>query len=180
MGKRVCPVNVAVADTSILRDLERGGLIGKCFDLPYQFTVPDLLYRIAPAISGCDPGFGEALVDLGLRVEELNGDEVSSAILFRRKIPTLSLPDSFALALAATRQWILLTGDDVLHAIASTLSVVCHGVLWIFDQLFYAGVSSPEDLVSGLSAIRGHPRCRLPQNEIAARIDLYSTTTKSS
>ena len=113
-------------------------------------------------------------------MEELDGDEVSNAMLYRRQLPTLSLPDSFALALAKFRQWILLTGDGGLRAFATTLSVVCHGFLWILDQLFYAGVSSPVDLVSGLSAIRDHPRCRLPQNEIAARIALYSSTNRSS
>ena len=173
-------MNVTVADTSVLIDLERGGLLEECFRLPYQFTVPDLLYRNELESRRAGPGFGESLVALGLRVEELNGDEVRSALLHRQKLPTLSLPDSFALALAAMRQWILLTGDGGLRAFATTLSVVCHGVLWILDQLFYAGVSSPEDLVSGLSAIRDHPRCRLPQNEIAARIALYSSTTRSS
>ena len=173
-------MKVMVADTSVLIDLERGGLLEKCFNLPYRFTVPDLLYRNELASRRAGPGFGEYLVALGLRVEELDGDEVSSAMIYRRKLPTLSLPDSFALALAAIRKWILLTGDGVLRAFATTLSVVCHGVLWILDQLFDAGASSPEDLVSGLRAIRDHPRCRLPQNEVAARIALYSSTTRSS
>ena len=127
-----------------------------------------------------DPSFGESLLALGLRVEELEGSEVSSAIRYRRKRPNLSLPDAFALALAAARRWTLLTGDGVLRAFAARLSVVCHGVLWILDQMLEVGISSPTDLLSGLTSIRDHPRCRLPRDEIASRLALYSSVGESS
>ena len=167
-------MNVMVADTSVLIDLERGGLLEQCFSLPYRFTVPDLLYRNELARRRDGPDFGESLLALGLRVEELEGDEVGSAIRYRRKRPGLSLPDAFALALAAARRWTLLTGDGVLRAFAARLSVVCHGVLWILDRLLEAGISSPADLLSGLTSIRDHPRCRLPQDEMASRLALYT------
>ena len=167
-------MNVMVADTSVLIDLERGGLLEQCFSLPYRFTVPDLLYRNELTSRRDDPNFGESLRALGLSVEELDRNEVSSAILYRRERPRLSLPDAFALALAASRKWTLLTGDAALRAFAATLSVVCHGVLWILDQIFDGGVSSPQELVAGLVSIRDHPRCRLPQNEMARRIARYS------
>ena len=173
-------MNVMVADTSVLIDLERGGLLEQCFSLPYQFTVPDLLYRNELARRRGGPDFGESLLALGLRVEELDGNEASSAIIYRRKRPSLSLPDAFALALAASRKWTLLTGDGVLRAFAAKLSVVCHGVLWILDQIFEAGISSLEDLVAGLTSIRDHPRCRLPQDEIARRLTLYSSVAGTS
>lgn len=169
-------MNVMVADTSAFLDLERGGFLEECFGLPYQFTVPDLLYRTELENSTTGSGY----LPLGLRVEELGGDEVSSAMLYRRQLPTISLQDAFALALATIRQWILLTSDDVIRAFAASLSVSCHGVLWVIDQLFYAGVASAESLVPRLSALRGHSRCRLPDNEIAAKIDLYSSTTRLS
>ena len=173
-------MNVTVADTSVLIDLERGGFLEMCFSLPFQFTVPDLLYRNELAARRGGPEFGESLLALGLRVEELDGSEVGDAILYRRERPSLSLPDAFALALAAGRDWTLLTGDGVLRAFAVKLSVVCHGVLWILDQMLDNGVSSPECLLSGLSTIRDHPRCRLPQDEIAKRIAVYTSMAETS
>ncbi len=168
-------MNVMVADTSVLIDLERGNLLEQCFSLPFQFTAPDLLYR--RELEGRDEGpeFGESLLALGLKVEELNETEVSRAVSYQRENTTLSLPDSFALTLAASRRWMLLTGDGALRTLAITLNVVCHGVLWLLDQIFEAGVSNPEELVSGLRAIRDHPRCRLPENEIQSRLRIYAS-----
>ena len=107
-------MKIMVADTSVLIDLERGGLLEQCFSLPYQFTIPDLLYMNELARRRDRPDFGESLLALGLQVEELDGNEVSNAILYRRERPSLSLPDALALALAACRKWTLLTGDRVL------------------------------------------------------------------
>ena len=163
-----------VADTSVLIDLERGRLLEQCFSLPYRFVVPDLLYRNELANRRDGPDFGESLRALGLAVVELDEVETSKGILYRRKRPSLSLPDAFALALAESRNWVLLTGDGALRAFAAALSVAYHGVLWVLDRIFEAGASTPEELVSGLTAIRDHPRCRLPQDEIAHRIALYS------
>ena len=173
-------MNVMVADTSVLIDLERGGFLEKCFRLPYKFTVPDLLYRNELARRGDVSDQGRLLLKRGLRVEELSENEVSKAVLYRRNRPSLSLQDSFALALAAGRRWTLITGDGVLREFAVMLPVVCYGVFWLLDQLFDAGVSTRGDLAEGLRSIRGHPRCRLPKAEVAARIALYSSTTRLS
>ena len=170
-------MEVMVADTSVLIDLERGAFIEKCFSLPYRFTVPDLLYRNELACREDGSGLGETLLRLGLRVEELDGDEVSDALRYRQNRPALSLADSFALALAAGRNWTLLTGDRVMREFAATLDVVCHGVLWLIDRVFEAGIASRDDLVSGLQAIGGHPRCRLPRTEVENRIALYSSAS---
>ena len=168
-------MEVMVADTSVLIDLERGSFIEKCFGLPYRFTVPDLLYRNELAGREGGPGLGEHLLALGLRVEELDGAEVSDALRYRQSRPALSLADSFALSLAANRDWTLLTGDRVMRAFAATLNVVCHGVLWLIDRIFEAGAASREEYVAGLLTIRDHPRCRLPESEIQSRLQLYSS-----
>lgn len=162
-----------VADTSVLIDLERGNLLEQSFNLPFRFKVPDLLYRNEMESRREGPAFGERLVRLGLEVVELNGDEVSRAVLFGREYRSLSLPDSFALSLAANRKWTLLTGDAALRALAQCLRVTCHGVLWVLDRIHQEGVATPEELVSGLTKIRDHPRCRLPRDEIDRRLRRY-------
>ena len=88
-------MKVLVSDTSVLIDLERESLLETGFRLPFEFAVPDLLYR-----QELEDHDGNALIELGLRVEELDGDGVALALRYRQTLRSLSLPDSFALALA--------------------------------------------------------------------------------
>ena len=163
------PLQVLVSDTSVLIDLERGSLLNATFRLPYEFAVPDLLYR-----QELQNWNGEELRKLGLSVQVLDGNGVSRALAYRRQAPALSLPDCFALALAQTQSWILLSGDTDLRHLAATQAVECHGVLWILDEMRVAAAASIRELHSGLSAMAAHPRCRLPQAEIRRRLNSYA------
>lgn len=89
---------VLVSDTSVLVDLERGGLFDLTFRLPYEFVVPDLLFNRELKGYG-----GEDLVARGLRVAELDASEVQLAQGTRLDLPVLSLPDAFAYVLAERR-----------------------------------------------------------------------------
>ena len=162
-------MKVLVSDTSVLIDLDRGSLVESTFRLPFEFTVPDLLYERELREHG-GPGF----VRLGLRVEELDGDGVSLALSYLSKRRSLSLPDSFALALPKTNAWTLLSGDRELRELAEEVEVQCHGVLWLLDQMFEQRVIDLEDLRAGLGRIAAHPRCRLPKSEIRKRLLAYS------
>ena len=162
-------MKVLVSDTSVLIDLDRGSLVEPTFRLPFEFTVPDLLYERELREHG-----GPEFVRLGLRVEELDGDGVSLALGYRRKQRSLSLPDSFALALAKTNAWTLLSGDRELRELAEEEQVRCHGVLWLLDQMFEHRVTEVDDLRAGLGKIADHPRCRLPKSEIRKRLLAYS------
>ena len=158
-----------VSDTSVLIDLDRGSLVEATFRLPFEFTVPDLLYERELKEHG-----GPDFVRLGLRIAELDGDGVSLALGYRRKRRPLSLPDSFALALAKTNAWTLLSGDRELRELAEEEEVRCHGVLWLLDQMLEQRVIDLDDLRAGLGKIAAHPRCRLPKSEIRKRLLAYS------
>lgn len=67
-------MRVLVSDTSVLIDLERGGFLEAAFSLSWEFAVPDLLYEGELRNYG-----GERLVELGLRVAELEPEEVGRA-----------------------------------------------------------------------------------------------------
>ena len=123
-------MQVLVSDTSVLVDLERGSLLEASFRLPFQFSVPDLLFE-----RELKNFRGDALLRLGLVVEELDGDGVALALAYRQRIPSLTIPDSFALALARAREWVLLTGDGPLRQLAADEAVECRGVLWLLDQI---------------------------------------------
>ena len=159
---------VLVSDTSVLIDLERGGFLEAVFSLPYEFAVPDVLYR-----QEMEGEWGENLVARGLRVEEISAAGVTNALRYRSARPVLSVPDSFALALAQEREWTLLTGDGRLRELATSEQVDCHGVLWLLDRMEEGGTPGIQLLHDGLAAIAGHPRCRLPKREIAVRLERY-------
>jgi hypothetical protein len=151
-----------------LIDLGRGDLLDGCFKLPFDFAVPDLLYRQELEQFG-----GPELVAKGLRVEELTGDELTVAQTTRGIRPKLSLPDAFAYSLAKARGWTLLTGDGELRALAEAQNLPYFGALWVCDQLFDGQVIEAASLVAGLEIIASHPRCRLPPAEIAVRLERY-------
>lgn len=159
---------VLVSDTSVLVDLERGGFLESCFKLPFEFAVPDLLYRRELAQMG-----GAKLTALGLRVEALTSDELTAAQRVRGARPKLSLPDAYAYSLALARGWTLLTGDGELRVLAQDSRVPFFGVLWVLDQFFDGQVIEAAVVVTGLETIAAHPRCRLPRAEIQVRLDRY-------
>lgn len=159
---------ILVSDTSVLIDLERGGLLEAVFTLPHEFAVPDVLYH-----REMQGDWGERLVRLGLRVEELAKDAVANALRYGQQRAALSVPDTFALALAKERQWLLLTGDAQLRELAETEAVECHGVLWLVDMMEAAGTPGIGPLHDGLTALAAHPRCRLPRREITVRLERY-------
>lgn len=160
---------VVVSDTSVLFDLERGSLLATAFRLSYEFVVPDLLFE--RELKG---GGGDDLRKRGLKVAALDGDGVALALGYHRANWSLSLPDSFALALAKTSGWMLLTGDARLRQVAEREGVDCHGALWLLDRLLEEAVVSRERLRAGLEAISRHPRCRLPKAEVRARLAAWS------
>lgn len=159
---------ILVSDTSVLIDLERGRLLDECFGLPFEFAVPDLLYRQELEAYG-----GADLVALGLRVEELTGQELTIAQATRGARPKLSVPDAYAYSLASGRGWTLLTGDGELRALAEANGVPFFGVLWICDQLFEGQVMDAAAVADGLDLIAAHERCRLPRAEITIRLERY-------
>ena len=162
-------MKVLVSDTSVLIDLDRGSLVEPTFRLPFAFTVPDLLYERELKDHG-----GPDFIRLWLRVEALDGDQVALALGYLRKRRSLSLPDSFALVLARTNAWTLLSGDRGLRELAEEEEVACHGVLWLLDRIFEHHVIDRSDLRAGLDKIAAHPRCRLPRAEVRRRLLSYS------
>jgi predicted nucleic acid-binding protein len=159
---------ILVSDTSVLIDLERGRLLQAVFALPHEFAVPDVLYD--REMRG---DWGDALVRLGLRVEEVSKEGVADALRYHRQSRSLSVPDSFALALAKEHQWLLLTGDGQLRNLGASENVECHGVLWLLDLMEQAGTPGIQPLHDGLAALAEHPRCRLPRREITIRLEPY-------
>ncbi|MCC6480295.1 hypothetical protein [Novosphingobium sp. LASN5T] len=160
---------VLVSDTSVLIDLERANLLDEMFLLPFEFAVPDLLY-----VRELQGELGDRLRALGLRVEELTASELRRATGVNRQHQKLSVPDTFAFALAESRTWTLLTGDGILRELAAAEQIAMHGVLWLFDQMADGAHVNFDRLHSGLTQLYAHPRCRLPASEVKHRLTRFA------
>ena len=162
-------MSILVSDTSVLIDLERADRLEELFLLPFGFVVPDLLF--ARELAG---DLGDRLVRRGLRIEELTPEELRRATIISRQHKRLSTPDAFALAVASSRGWGLLTGDGTLRDLANAEQIMMHGVLWVFDQLEDGNYIDMARLRDGLTKLSAHPRCRLPAQEVRLRIASFA------
>lgn len=159
-----------VSDTSVLIDLERCELLRTAFALDdTELVVPDVLFERELRDHG-----GLELFELGLRVQTLSAEAVQQAQAYLRREPRLTVPDSFALSLARRNGWILLSGDSALRALAQAEDVPCHGVLWLVDRMEQENVATILQLRDGLQRLASHPRCRLPNGEVALRLERYA------
>lgn len=161
---------ILVSDTSVLIDLERGGLLEPAFSCGLTMVVPDLLYARELVAEN-----GPFLRQLGLGVVALSPEEVSLAQEIRSQRPGLSLPDCFALSCARRADHALVTGDRLLRSEAQARHCSVFGLLWVLDQMEFSGAVSVATLHEGLSRIANHPRCRLPRAETASRLQRWST-----
>lgn len=162
---------ILVSDTSVLIDLERGGLLEHAFSCGLTMVVPDLLYA-----RELESDNGPLLRKLGLGIVALDPDELDFAQRLRRQRPGLSLPDCFALSCARRQDHALVSGDKLLRTEAQARACAVYGLLWILDQMEASGRVGPAMLHEGLSRIWNHPRQRLPKSEVLERLQRWSTT----
>lgn len=167
-------MDVLVSDTSVVIDLERALLIERVFTLPFRFVVPDALYEQELRDYG-----GARLLELGLQVRALSGEQLTEAQRLRSLERRISIHDSYALSLAKAEAAILLAGDGAMRRLAEAEEVRCHGVLWVFDRLEEHGVVGVGELHAGLSRVVAHPRCWLPKEAIRQRLIRYGVARAS-
>ena len=160
---------ILLSDTSVLIDLERGGLLEPAFACGLTMAVPDLLYA-----RELEADNGPLLRRLGLGVVALVPDEVAFAQQLRKAQPGLSLPDCFALSCALRPDHALVTGDKLLRSEAQSRHCTVYGVLWILDQMESSGKVRTTLLHEGLTRMSSHPRSRLPHGEVRTRLQRWS------
>ena len=157
-----------VSDSSVLIDLERGGLLEATFLSGHTLVVPDLLFE-----NELKDYNGNYLKGLGLAVTELNPDEVALAQEINTLSPGLSLVVCFALVWAPRQDQILLVGDRLLLKEATARDITCRGLFWLLDEMFASGKASKNLLCEGITRISQHPHCRLPKAELEKRKKLW-------
>jgi hypothetical protein len=160
---------ILVSDTSILIDLERGGLLEAAFTCGLTMVVPDLLYD-----RELEPENGSFLRKLGLGVVALTAHELTYAQRLKAECKNLSLPDCFALSCATRTDHVLVTGDGSLRNEAIARLGKVYGLLWVLDRMAESEVVANAQLYDGLSRIAAHPRCRLPHADIQVRLKSWA------
>ena len=161
-------MQILVSDSSILIELSKRELLGRMFELRFQFAVPDLLFREELIDLGRYDRQG--LVRLGLRVEALEAAGVATAIGYQSRRRALSLVDCFALALARHRGYTLLTEDRRMRACANDESIPHRDVLWLIDRMHDAATLTTPQVVAALESMLADPRCPVPKLELSRRI----------
>ena len=146
-----------VSDTNILIDMEEGQLIKEMFRLPYMFLIPDILFY--EELEEEHPH----LINLGLRLNELNGEVMAYALRLTEHYKKPNRNDCFALALAKHEERPLLTGDRALKMAAENEAVVVKGTIWLVNQLVRHQIIRP-DIARSAYAQMKHSNRRLPWN----------------
>lgn len=157
------------SDTSVWVDFSIIGRIDLPFCLPYTYimntdAIEDEI--LSPT------GLRDKLLHCGLVGVELTAREFFLAENFGHYYPRLSKYDRIALAIAAERRIILLTGDGALRSAAKIENVSVIGTLGILDQLRKGDYVTDQEYESCLLELQRHNglEVRLPKSEISIRL----------
>jgi len=148
-------MQLLISDANILIDLEEGRLLSTFFTLPYQFTIPDILFYEELEDQH------EYLLALGLCLGELNEITMSYVVDLVQRVRGPSRNDCFALALAKQEKCPLLTGDRALRDAAIQEGVEVRGTLWIVEEMVIGKIISKQQAHEAYTAMEQKGR-RLP------------------
>lgn len=160
---------IVVSDASVILDLAKTRLIEATLALPFTFVIPDVI--LAQELLDLGTYSATDLVRLGFKVGTLDGNGVAAAMAhYGRNASRLSFNDCVALTYAQQHTCILMTGDGPLRALAASLKVEVHGVLWTAFLIAQEGTCPLEHLLNALLQLQADPSTRLPAQALAELI----------
>lgn len=152
-----------VTDANIWIDLDAGGLLGRVFEMPDEWIIPDLVFEELRSLDS------NLLLEFGLEVKSLDGDQLANvqrlAGTYRRPSPQ----DLAVLVVARDEEGVLVSGDAALRDAAEAEGVEYHGILWLLDRMVREEVLSPPEAARCLHLIRHHGS-RLPEDAVKRRL----------
>lgn len=148
-------MQLLISDANILIDLEEGELLNELFLLPYQFSVPDILFFEELEAQHAH------LLEMGLVLGELNSGSMVYALELTARVRGPSRNDCFALALAKQESCPLLSGDQALRKAAQHEAVVVVGTIWLVEQLIQHQIITVSKARAAYAKMRANAR-RLP------------------
>ena len=166
---RYRPMQIIISDTSCLIDLRKGGLLSGLLALPYRFAIPLPLFE--DELLDMSTREKAMLVESGLEVWELSGDQIKRASNIQRQNRALAINDCFVFVAASDAQdSVLLTGDGPLRQLASKQIIEVHGVLWAIDEIHESSLLPPQALYRALVIFENDPTVWLPTAEHSRRL----------
>lgn len=158
---------ILISDANILIDMEEGDLLDALFELPYQFTVPDLLYFDELETHHAD------LLDKGLVIGELSSNTMMYATKLIERVHGPSRNDCFALALAKQEICPLLTGDRALNRVAREEGIDVRGTLWVVEAMIEHQIITVDGARRAYCQMQDSGR-RLPWDIAFAQLDKFA------
>lgn len=158
------------SDTSVWIDFSTIDRLGIPFLLPYTYIMSNDAIEdelLSPS------GLGDTLKSFGLLPVEITYEEFALAENYGNVYIRLSKYDRIALAIAKTRDIILLTGDGALRKAAKIEGVTIMGTLGILDQLKENELIDVPEYRYCLQSLLDNNgmSIRLPKSEIQSRLD---------
>jgi len=164
-------MRIIISDTSCLIDLKKASLIEAFLQIPYEITIPDVLFEEELLSFTQDE---KTLLREGLQILGLSGKEIIRVQSVARSNPKLTINDCFAFVLAESIQTsILLTGDSGLRTLAVTSKIEVHGVLWALDEMYNSCVIAPDVIYKALLKFDADHKVRLPDKEVKRFLEKY-------
>lgn len=159
------------SDTNIWIDFKTINAMSLPFRLQYDYIMSNDAIQdelLSP------PALKDELLGLGLISTELDDSDLILVYQYGSRYPQLSAYDTFAMAIAKNRNYILLTGDGNLRKAAMTEGILVKGTLWIFDELFGEGHLTKAEYLQYLKELQKYNgrQIRLPSIELRKRIDM--------
>ena len=172
-------MRIVIGDTSCLIDLRKGGLLTGFLALCYRFAVPIPLFE--NELLDMSALEKTLLVESGLEVWDLSGEQVKRAGEIQRRNRALTINDCFAFVAAAdTPDSILLTGDGPLRHFASKQAIEVHGALWVIDEIHESSVLPPQALYRALVIFEDDPTVWLPTVEHSRRLRKFRRLSQTN
>lgn len=165
-------MKIAVHDANVLIDLANGGFLAAWFDLGIETHTTDLVFseiRDARQQRMVSPFVRKNL----LLIHPCDEAALINAIDLSTR-HGVSISDASALALAATLEATLLTGDGRLRKIAPTMQVEARGLLRMLDLLVEQSVMLPRAVAAGLRKIQ-EQHSFLPAAECESRLKRWES-----
>jgi predicted nucleic acid-binding protein len=160
-------MQLLVSDANILIDLEDGQLSKFMFQLPYRYSIPDILFHDELENNH------QHLLDMGLELSTLSSEIMKHATKLIEQYTKPSRYDCFALALAHSKGCTLLTGDKPLRNAAEKEGVVVKGTLWLVETMIRQSLLTVEEAEKAYQLMK-ESGSRLPWALAEARLNNLS------
>ena len=161
-----------VIDSSVLIDLEAGGVLRALFGLPiYPMTTDFVIDELK------EPD-AQQLQNYGLVACELSADRIQELVRLRSLYRRPSVGDLSTLVLAQSMDALLLTSERHLRSIAEREGVPVHGTLWLLDEMISHHLVSPPVAAQALQQML-QKGSRLPSEECGRRLTRWRGLSQS-